>query len=156
MPQRRMVIHKQVVCCDGSAKAFGKCAKQSIGLCLGLDGTHFGAIRLIHWDYVFAKIDGMIADMIEKLEQEAAEATELKQSCDKNMCEKESIENDHKKDSTTRWICVPRRTVPCSNLHLCVSFVMLRPVGNVTLRCVMSSALRRPGLQDLLVCHQAN
>merc|ERR1719329_1754745 len=43
------------------------------------------AIRLNHGDDVFAKIKGMISDMIEKLEQEQAEAAELKQWCDKEI-----------------------------------------------------------------------
>merc|ERR1719456_959491 len=45
------------------------------------------AIRLNHGADVFAKIKGMIADMIEKLEQEQAEAAELKQWCDKEIGE---------------------------------------------------------------------
>jgi chromosome segregation ATPase len=45
------------------------------------------AIRLNHGADVFAKIKGMISDMIEKLEQEAAEAAELKQWCDKEISE---------------------------------------------------------------------
>jgi len=45
------------------------------------------AIRLNHGADVFAKIKGMISDMIEKLEQEAAEAAELKQWCDKEIGE---------------------------------------------------------------------
>ena len=35
----------------------------------------------------FAKIKGMISDMIEKLEQEQAEAAELEQFCDKEVAE---------------------------------------------------------------------
>ena len=34
------------------------------------------AKKLIHGDDIFAKIKGMVSDMIEKLEQEAAEAAE--------------------------------------------------------------------------------
>jgi len=45
------------------------------------------AIRLNHGADVFAKIKGMISDMIEKLEQEQAEAAELKQWCDKEIAE---------------------------------------------------------------------
>merc|ERR1719387_3409793 len=45
------------------------------------------AIRLNHGADVFAKIKGMISDMIEKLEQEAAEAAELKEWCDKEIGE---------------------------------------------------------------------
>merc|ERR1719506_901131 len=45
------------------------------------------AIRLNHGADVFAKIKGMIGDMIEKLEQEQAEAAELKQWCDKEIAE---------------------------------------------------------------------
>merc|ERR1719263_2713374 len=45
------------------------------------------AICLNHGDDVFAKIKGMIGDMIEKLEQEQAEAAELKQWCDKEIAE---------------------------------------------------------------------
>merc|ERR1719443_2010030 len=39
------------------------------------------AVRLNHGADVFAKIKGMISDMIEKLEREAAEAAELKEWC---------------------------------------------------------------------------
>jgi hypothetical protein len=45
------------------------------------------AVRLNHGADVFAKIKGMISDMIEKLEQEAAEAAELKEWCDKEIAE---------------------------------------------------------------------
>merc|ERR1719444_81775 len=45
------------------------------------------AIRLNHGDDVFAKIKGMISDMVAKLEQEQAEAAELKQWCDKEIAE---------------------------------------------------------------------
>jgi len=45
------------------------------------------AVRLNHGADVFAKIKGMISDMIEKLEQEQAEAAELKQWCDKEIAE---------------------------------------------------------------------
>merc|ERR1719197_1795427 len=45
------------------------------------------AVRLNHGADVFAKIKGMIGDMIEKLEQEAAEAAELKEWCDKEIAE---------------------------------------------------------------------
>jgi len=45
------------------------------------------AIRLNHGADVFAKIKGMISDMVEKLEQEAAEAAELKEWCDKEIGE---------------------------------------------------------------------
>merc|ERR1719305_1334673 len=45
------------------------------------------AVRLNHGADVFAKIKGMISDMIEKLEQEAAEAAELKEWCDKEIGE---------------------------------------------------------------------
>merc|ERR1712224_56866 len=52
------------------------------------------AIRLNHGDDVFAKIKGMISDMIEKLEQEAAEAAELKQWCDKEIGEATAKKED--------------------------------------------------------------
>merc|ERR1719375_3042667 len=45
------------------------------------------AMKLNHGADVFAKIKGMISDMIEKLEQEQAEAAELKQWCDKEIAE---------------------------------------------------------------------
>jgi len=45
------------------------------------------ALRLNHGADVFAKIKGMISDMVEKLEQEAAEAAELKEWCDKEIGE---------------------------------------------------------------------
>merc|ERR1719245_2076028 len=53
------------------------------------------AMRLNHGADVFAKIKGMISDMIEKLEQEQAEAAELKQWCDKEIAESTA-----KKDET--------------------------------------------------------
>merc|ERR1719245_1999937 len=52
------------------------------------------AIRLNHGEDVFAKIKGMISDMIEKLEQEAAEAAELKQWCDKEIAEATAKKED--------------------------------------------------------------
>merc|ERR1719197_671739 len=52
------------------------------------------AIRLNHGDDVFAKIKGMIGDMIEKLEQEQAEAAELKQWCDKEIAESTAKKDD--------------------------------------------------------------
>merc|ERR1719408_683117 len=62
------------------------------------------AIRLNHGDDVFAKIKGMISDMIEKLEQEQAEAAELKQWCDKEIAEstakKEEADALHEKLTT--------------------------------------------------------
>jgi chromosome segregation ATPase len=45
---------------------------------------------------VFAKIKGMIGDMIEKLEQEAAEAAELKEWCDKEIAESTAKRDDEK------------------------------------------------------------
>merc|ERR1719326_2223436 len=45
------------------------------------------AMKLNSGEDVFAKIKGMITDMIEKLEQEAAEAAELKEWCDKEIAE---------------------------------------------------------------------
>merc|ERR1719326_1242793 len=45
------------------------------------------AMKLNSGEDVFAKIKGMITDMIEKLEQEAAEAAELKEWCDKEIGE---------------------------------------------------------------------
>ena len=41
------------------------------------------AVRLNHGAEILAKIKDMTSDMVEKLEQEAAEAAELKQWCDK-------------------------------------------------------------------------
>merc|ERR1719446_1594649 len=61
-------------------------------------------IRLNHGADVFAKIKGMISDMIEKLEQEQAEAAELKQWCDKEIAEstakKEEADALHEKLTT--------------------------------------------------------
>merc|ERR1719272_1391149 len=51
-------------------------------------------IRLNHGADVFAKIRGMISDMIEKLEQEQAEAAELKQWCDKEIAESTAKKDD--------------------------------------------------------------
>merc|ERR1719388_350307 len=52
------------------------------------------AMRLNHGADVFAKIKGMISDMIEKLEQEQAEAAELKQWCDKEIAEATAKKDD--------------------------------------------------------------
>lgn len=52
------------------------------------------AIRLNHGADVFAKIKGMIGDMIEKLEKEQAEAAELKQWCDKEIAESTAKKED--------------------------------------------------------------
>merc|ERR1719506_79842 len=52
------------------------------------------AVRLNHGADVFAKIKGMIGDMIEKLEQEAAEAAELKEWCDKEIAESTAKKED--------------------------------------------------------------
>jgi chromosome segregation ATPase len=61
-------------------------------------------IRLNQGADVFAKIKGMIADMIEKLEQEQAEAAELKQWCDKEIGESTAKQEEtnalHEKLST--------------------------------------------------------
>merc|ERR1712032_1359624 len=51
-------------------------------------------IRLNHGEDVFAKIKGMISDMIEKIEQEMAEAAELKEWCDKEYAETNAKKND--------------------------------------------------------------
>jgi len=52
------------------------------------------AIKLSNGADVFAKIKGMIGDMIEKLEQEAAEAAELKEWCDKEIAESTAKKED--------------------------------------------------------------
>merc|ERR1719326_1575885 len=52
------------------------------------------AIRLNHGDDVFAKIKGMIGDMIAKLEKEQAEAAELKKWCDKEIAEATAKKED--------------------------------------------------------------
>lgn len=52
------------------------------------------AMKLSNSDDVFAKIKGMIGDMIEKLEQEAAEAAELKEWCDKEIAESTAKKED--------------------------------------------------------------
>jgi chromosome segregation ATPase len=52
------------------------------------------AMKLSSGDDVFAKIKGMIGDMIEKLEQEAAEAAELKEWCDKEIAESTAKKED--------------------------------------------------------------
>merc|ERR1740130_1590083 len=52
------------------------------------------AMKLSNGEDVFAKIKGMISDMIEKLEQEQAEAAELKQWCDKEMAESTAKKED--------------------------------------------------------------
>jgi hypothetical protein len=62
------------------------------------------AMKLGQGADVFAKIKGMIGDMIEKLEQEAAEAAELKEWCDKEIAEatakKEDLDATFEKLST--------------------------------------------------------
>jgi hypothetical protein len=52
------------------------------------------AMRLNHGADVFAKIKGMINDMIEKLEEEQAAAAELKQWCDKEIGEATAKKDD--------------------------------------------------------------
>merc|ERR1719265_2460534 len=52
------------------------------------------AMKLNSGADVFAKIKGMIGDMIEKLEQEAAEAAELKEWCDKEIAESTAKKED--------------------------------------------------------------
>jgi len=51
-------------------------------------------MKLSNGEDVFAKIKGMIADMVEKLEQEAAEAAELKEWCDKEIAESTAKKED--------------------------------------------------------------
>merc|ERR1719329_1923667 len=53
-------------------------------------------MKLNSGEDVFAKIKGMIGDMIEKLEQEAAEAAELKEWCDKEIAESTAKRDDEK------------------------------------------------------------
>lgn len=52
------------------------------------------AVRLGNGADVFAKIKGMIGDMIEKLEEEQAAAAELKQWCDKEIAEATAKKDD--------------------------------------------------------------
>jgi len=52
------------------------------------------AMRLNHGADVFAKIKGMVSDMIEKLEEEQAAAAELKQWCDKEIAEATAKKDD--------------------------------------------------------------
>merc|ERR1719468_322463 len=52
------------------------------------------ALRLNHGADVFAKIKGMIGDMIAKLEQDQAAAAELKQWCDKEIAESTAKRDD--------------------------------------------------------------
>jgi chromosome segregation ATPase len=54
------------------------------------------AMKLNSGEDVFAKIKGMVSDMIEKLEQEAAEAAELKEWCDKEIAESTAKRDDLK------------------------------------------------------------
>merc|ERR1719378_1533384 len=54
------------------------------------------AMKLSHGADVFEKIKGMISDMIEKLEQEAAEAAELKEWCDKEISESTAKRDEEK------------------------------------------------------------
>jgi len=54
------------------------------------------AMKLNSGEDVFAKIKGMVSDMIEKLEQEAAEAAELKQWCDKEIGESTAKRDEEK------------------------------------------------------------
>jgi len=68
--------------------------KQSAPALAQLASRMSSAIRLNHGADVFAKIKGMIADMIEKLEKEQAEAAELKQWCDKEIAESTAKKED--------------------------------------------------------------
>jgi len=68
--------------------------KQHEPLLAQLASRMSSAMRLNHGADVFAKIKGMISDMIEKLEQEQAEAAELKQWCDKEMAESTAKKED--------------------------------------------------------------
>jgi len=52
------------------------------------------AMRLSHGADVFAKIKGMVSDMIEKLEEEQAAAAELKAWCDKEIAEATAKKDD--------------------------------------------------------------
>jgi len=52
------------------------------------------AMRLNSGEDVFAKIKGMVSDMIAKLEQEAAEAADLKEWCDKEIAESTAKKED--------------------------------------------------------------
>jgi len=52
------------------------------------------AMKLSNGEDVFAKIKGMVSDMIEKLEQEAAEAAQLKEWCDKEIAESTAKKED--------------------------------------------------------------
>jgi len=52
------------------------------------------AMRLNHGADVFAKIKGMVSDMIEKLEEEQAAAAELKAWCDKEIAEATAKKED--------------------------------------------------------------
>jgi len=52
------------------------------------------AMRLSHGADVFAKIKGMVSDMIEKLEEEQAAAAELKAWCDKEIAEATAKKED--------------------------------------------------------------
>jgi hypothetical protein len=52
------------------------------------------AMRLNHGADVFAKIKGMVTDMIEKLEEEQAAAAELKAWCDKEIAEATAKKDD--------------------------------------------------------------
>jgi len=78
--------------------------KQHEPLLAQLASRMSSAVRLNHGADVFAKIKGMISDMIEKLEKEQAEAAELKQWCDKELGEatakKEDASAIHEKLST--------------------------------------------------------
>ena len=74
-----------------------------------LDSRMASAIRLSHWKCVFAKIKGMIADMIEKIDKEGQKLLSSSSGATRKCVRKESIENDDKMD-----LCVPL----CSNLLL--------------------------------------
>lgn len=68
--------------------------KQNEPLLAQLASRMSSAIRLNHGADVFAKIKGMISDMIEKLEKEQAAAAELKQWCDKEIAEATAKKED--------------------------------------------------------------
>ena len=59
-----------------------------------LDSRMASAIRLSHWKCVFAKIKGIIADMIEKLDQEGQKLLSSSSGATRKCVSKEAIENE--------------------------------------------------------------